>query len=648
MNFLHLIVWFKRLAWLLIFYFILRVLFVLFNMHSFQTNTFGEIFESFLVGLPFDLSAIFISNSLLTVCSLLPFRFVDTAFYQKFLKYLYWIPNITFFWLNIADLEYYKFIGRRTIFEIFGIVRDIGQQAFNLMGAYWYLFLILTILSYIFMKGTPVTARINMVRVYAENDIIFKNKYVKLIVWILAIGTSVLIFRGGLQEKPLRINQAFSQHDVNLGNLALNSTFTFLTTIDAKGTQKVNFFAENQQQLLKRISRDKAMHIDSGIVKNRKPQNVVVIILESFAKEYMGYKNPYKGYTPFLDSLAKRGVFYENCFANGRESIIAMPAITSSIPQLIDEPFITTSYQSNNFYGLGSILKSKGYSTSFFHAARNGSMGFEGFSQQAGFGRYYGLDQYPETLKERDFDHNWGIFDEPYLQYFAKELSKENKPFVSCVFTLSSHHPYTIPAQYKSRFPKGKANVHESIGYADFALKRFFETASKEAWFNNTLFIITADHTQINTEPQYANILGAYRVPLILFHGDEQVSENLRKVSNPYKVCQHTDILPSILDFLNINQNSVLPFGESVFANTNGIALQYNSGTYRMITQEDNQGLFYLERGVEDRLKFFNDVKKEEVLIKNQDLYIKKLKAYIQFYRNGLIENDWIIRNTVK
>lgn len=642
MNFLHLIVWFKRLVWLLVIYFILRILFVFFNLHSFQSNSIPEILESFLVGIPFDLSAIFISNSLLTVCSLLPFRFVDTPGYQLFLKYIYWVPNIIFFWLNIADLEYYKFIGRRTIFEIFGIIRDIGEQAFNLMGAYWYLFIIWALISYIFVKGTPVTAWTNMVKVYAENDIIFKNRYVKPNVWILALGISVLVFRGGLQEKPLRINQAFSQHDSNLANLALNTTFTFLTTIDAKGTEKVNFFQENEKELAKRIVRDRNSHIDSTIIAGNKPQNVVVIILESFAREYTGYKNPYPGYTPFLDSLAKTGVFYENCFANGRESIMAMPAITSAIPHLIDEPFITTAYQSNKFYGLGNILKSSGYSSSFFHGARNGSMGFEGFSQQAGFDKYYGLDQYPEELKERDFDKNWGISDEPYLQYFAGELSKEKKPFVSCVFTLSSHHPYTIPRQYKGKFPKGKAKVHESIGYTDYALKRFFETASKEPWFNNTLFIITADHTQINTEAQYATSTGVYRVPLILFHGNSQIRQNLRTVANPYKVCQHTDILPSILDFLHINQQKVLPFGESVFAGTSGIALQYNSGVYRIITKFGDNDLAYFEKGMDDEVKLYNARTNQMAMIKNKHVYADILKAYIQFYRNGLVENDWV------
>ena len=179
-----------------------------------------------------------------------------------------------------------------------------------------------------------------------------------------------------------------------------------------------------------------------------------------------------------------------------------------------------------------------------------------------------------------------GFFDEPYLQYFANELSKETKSFVSCIFTLSSHHPYPIPTKYKGKFPKGKAEIHESIGYTDLALKRFFETASKQAWFKNTLFVITADHTQMNTEPSYASSTGAYRVPLILYHADNQILNLMNSRLNSDKICQHTDILPTILDFLTINQNQVLPFGESIFEKNEGLAMHFNSGVFTIISEK--------------------------------------------------------------
>lgn len=615
---MYLLVWLKRITWLLIFYFLLRFLFLVFNIKSFQFADAQQISYAFLYGIKFDLSAIFISNILFTIASLLPFRFTEKQRYQSFLKYLYWIPNIVFFWTNIADFEYYKFIGRRTIFEVFGIMGDVFAQSFSLLGTYWYLVFLWMFVNFLFVKFTPnsPTHPSSMGRV------------LKTLIFILSIGFTILFFRGGFQEKPLRINQAFEQHDNHLGNLTLNTTFTFLTTIDAKGTEKVNYFTDNQT-VEGLVKRDRSSHFSASAT----PQNVVIIILESFGKEYMGYKNPYKGYTPFLDSLAKNSLFMENCFANGRESIIAMPAITAAIPQLIEEPFITSSYQSNKFAGLGNIVKKHGYVSLFFHGARNGSMGFEGFSQLAGFDKYYGLNQYPKEKMETDFDKNWGIFDEPYLQYFATELSKENKPFVGCVFTLSSHHPYPIPTQYKGRFPKGKAEIHESLGYTDLALRHFFETAAKQPWYNNTLFVITADHTQFNTEKKYATPTGAYSVPLILYHPNNQTLTQLKSLTDATKICQHTDILPSVLDFMNIVQTQVLPFGESIFARNAGMAFQLNSEVFRLISQEK-----YIEMSLDGKAKGF-DLKTDKPI---QDFQANQLKAFIQYYRNGLIENSWL------
>lgn len=617
---MNLLLWLKRMSWLIVIYFLLRILFFVFNFKSFQNIDYLQISFAFLYGLKFDLSAIFISNSLLTICSLLPFRFVEKVSYQNFLKYLYWIPNSIFFWTNIADFEYYKFIGRRTIFEIFSIMADALEQSGSLIGSYWYLVLIWIVIIGLFVKFTP-------------NKVVNKKVFHPIIgslIWLFSLGLTILIFRGGFQEKPLRINQAFVQNNGHLGNLTLNTTFTFLTTIDAKGTEKVTYFADNQE-VISLIKRDRSNNFEPNATK----QNVVVIILESFGREYMGYQNPYKGYTPFLDSLSKSGVFMNNCFANGRESIIAVPAITSAIPQLIDEPFITSSYQSNKFIGLGSFVKQNGYVSSFFHGARNGSMGFEGFSQLAGFDKYFGLNEYPKDLIDNDFDKNWGIFDEPYLQYFANELSKETKPFVSCIFTLSSHHPYPIPTQYKGKFPKGNAQIHESIGYTDFALKRFFETASKQAWFKNTLFVITADHTQMNTESSYASPTGAYRVPFLFYHADNQMLSLVKSKVNTLKICQHTDILPTILDFLSIDQKQVLPFGESIFEKNAGTAMHFNSGVFTLISENN-----YVEMNLDRQSKTFD--LKTNLPRKNDENEISQLKAYIQFYRNGLIENSWI------
>lgn len=268
------LLWLKRIVWLLGFYMVLRGLFLVFNYSSFGKFDFSSIMLAFVNGLRFDLSAIFISNILLTIFSFLPI-FKKTKIQQNFLQTLYIGINIPLFWLNIADVEYYKFIGRRTIFDVFGIIGDIRQQAFSLLRSYWYLLLIWVILSYIFIKGSQAILGKNNISSIQSNPKIWH----RVVTLIGLLGLTILIFRGGFQEKPLRINQAFEQHDAHLGNLSLNTSFTFLTTIDAKGTEKVHFFPSNQEAL--QIFHN---HSPEKIFLPTRQNNVVIIILESFAK----------------------------------------------------------------------------------------------------------------------------------------------------------------------------------------------------------------------------------------------------------------------------------------------------------------------------------------------------------------------------
>lgn len=620
---------FKRIGWLMCLYTLCRVLFLWLNRSAFSTASVIDLLYAFVLGLRFDLSVIAIINMLYVLCALLPQKLWDNLSYQKFLKWFFVIPNALFLWFNVVDLEYYKFIGRRTNFEILGIANDATDQALNLAGKFWYLVVIGGILTWVFVAYLP---QYQSVKALGKDQ----KRWNPFLIFSALFTTAlcILAFRGGLQEKPLRINQAFVQNNSALGNLVLNTPFTFLTTVDAVGTHKVDYISQNKE-LLSLVSRDTEL---SGFRHNA-PQNVVVIIVESLSAEYMGLGNSYEGYTPFLDSLGRAGFCMQQHFANGRESIDAVPAVTASIPKLMDEPYITSMYQSNLIEGLGTIANTKGYKTSFFHGAKNGSMGFEGFSQIAGYQHYFGLNEYPNKA---DYDGHWGIFDEPFLQFFADRLSQENTPFVSTVFTLSSHMPYTIPEQHKGRFKKGPLEVHETIGYADYALKRFFEKASKQPWFKNTLFIITGDHTQQNHEAKYANELGAYRVPLIVFHGGNEENKRLKSFVHPQKITQHADIMPSIADFLNIRLAQPLPFGESIFrAGNGGLALQYNEGIFRMVLPDK-----YIKFDGDKVQAFGYNLAQGKIwplasdLSKN--LAIKELQAFIQYHHNGLIDNSWI------
>ena len=304
-------------------------------------------------------------------------------------------------------------------------------------------------------------------------------------------------------------------------------------------------------------------------------KNIVLIIMESFSLEYME-----KGYMPFLSELQKRSLFFPYHLANGRRSIEALPSVLCGLPSLIDEPLSKSSFQGNNFLCMPKLLKNAGYTNVFFHGGAKGTMGFESYTLANGFDRYFSRSDYPD---DKDFDGHWGIYDGPFFNFFIKQLKITREPFLAGFFSLSSHQPYSLPPEYKGKFPKGTLEIHASIGYSDNCLKDFFEQAKKESWYENTIFIITADHTSKLESKKYLNQIGRYRVPLMIFSPNMKW-ENV--VTD--KVTQHSDIPRTVLDLTGISGEEMPASGVSIFSSDHGYALNYADGQdYLFVSREE-------------------------------------------------------------
>ena len=263
-------------------------------------------------------------------------------------------------------------------------------------------------------------------------------------------------------------------------------------------------------------------------------------------------------------------------------------------------------------------------------------MGFDGFTSRAGFEHYYGKDEYFDYNENKEGDDgNWGIFDEPFLQFTIKRLSEFKEPFAASVFTLSSHQPYSIPKQHRNRFTKGEMAVHETVGYADYSLKNFFEVAKKTSWYKNTIFVLVADHAQDHFRPEYQNVMGDFNIPLIIYHPSKKL------LLDTSKVTQQLDIMPTIINYLGIKTNKLLPFGSSIFNNSKGMAITFSNQSYRLITKD-----YFLELPLQGQGILYNyyDWGKKSPITNNEYFrkqYEEKLKAYIQYYNNGMLENNW-------
>jgi len=620
MHFEQFVVSLKRLLILLGVYFLLRLLFLLFNYQEFSEAHFTNILLAFLIGIRFDLSSICLINSPILLLSLLPFSFAITRKYQLFLRILFLVLNVPFIFLNLIDVEFFKFINRRISFNIVGIAGDVGNQSLQLLYNYWHIPLLLILFSIALFYFFPFIGKIKTKKL---------NYKLSLLYILLAATVIVYSIRGGWQLKPLNPINAFVIQPSILGNVVLNSSFSFITSASAPAIEKVNYFASDEDMMRQLLPTSFTHKFPTT------KDNVVIIILESFNREHMG-RGLSNGYTPFLDSLASAGYFFNNNYANGMTSIDGAAAVLASIPYFSNESYITSRYQSNTLYGLGRILGYNNYTTAFFHGGKNGTMGFDAFTSRAGFEHYYGRDEYyDDGGSKENYDGTWGIFDEPFLQYSIKKISDFKEPFGISIFTLSSHQPYTIPKQYKDKFSKGEIPVHETVGYTDYALKKFFESAQKTNWYKNTLFILTADHTQDHFRPEYRSVLGDFSIPLIFYHPSKKLPLDTSKVT------QQADIMPTIINYLGIKTNNLLPFGGSIFNDSEGMAINFSYQLYRLITKD-----YFLELSPQGQstLYHYHDWYKQHPVKDKEDIrlaYEKKLKAYIQYYCNGMLENDW-------
>jgi phosphoglycerol transferase MdoB-like AlkP superfamily enzyme len=439
---------------------------------------------------------------------------------------------------------------------------------------------------------------------------------------------TALLFTGarGTGVKPLRIISAARYASSQEIPLLINTPFSVLHTIQEKNNIARNYFPDGSyRQIYSPLQQYKL------IQKNN--DNVVILILESFSHEFIGTLSGKKTYTPFLDSLLNQSLLFENGFANCRKSIEAIPAILAGLPSLTNNSYISSRYAGNRLKALPYILGKHGYNTAFFHGGRNGTMSFNEFAKVAGVKHYYGMNEYegPEA-----FDKNWGIYDNEFLQYTVKEMNRLPEPFFTTIYTLSSHHPYTIPKEFEVLIPKDESPQLRAIRYADMALRNYFKTAEKQPWFKNTLFVVVADHTAKVVDSDYNNPVGTFRIPIAYYHPGNDSLKGRRK-----DISQQTDIMPSVIHYLGIEEN-FLAYGSSVFETAREpFAINYLNSMFYYF--KDNFILTFDGESPNSLFNFANDKNLRNNLITQKSdtlkLLEKKLKATIQDYQLRLENN---------
>ena len=593
-------------------------------------------------GIRFDLTALLYLNSVYLVLELLPFRFRARRTYQTAAHWLYLIPNTLAVIVNCIDMVYVRFTDRRTTITFFTEFQNddnTGSILLTGLWQYWYVTLfglVMIAALFLFSRREVLTDDSRKPWVYYLTE---------TVILCVSVYFTVIGIRGGFGAftRPITLSNAlqYTNHP-NETAIVLNTPFAIMRSSESKGFPDFRFYEEQElEQVMTPVH--PAPATDTAAFRQK---NVVVIILESFSKEYFGFFNrdldngTYSGYTPFLDSLCEHSVTFPLSLASGRKSIDAMPSVLSSLPMLIT-PYILTPYSTNEVSSIALCLKQKGYQTGFFHGAPNGSMGFQAYARTCGFDAYYGKDEYNNN---DDYDGYWAIWDEEFLQYYARTMTRMHQPFMTALFTATSHHPFQVPPRYEGVFPEGTHPLHHCIGYTDNALRRFFSFAKTQPWYRNTLFVLTADHTNALTHPEYTNDKGVYEIPVIFF--DPEMDEAFRIKERTRPVSQ-TDIMPSVLAYIGYD-HPFFAFGEDVLTKEKGIpyAVNFNNPVYQvfsdsLLLQFDGQQVTGLYNFRQDRLLKHNR-KDELTATEEAQAMLRYLKAYMQQYTSRMRENRLI------
>lgn len=623
---------FRFLA-LLLLYSVFRLVFILLNGGLFPSLSNSEIVSVFLHGIRFDITAILYLNSLPMLLQIMPFEVKKHSKFDLFQKTLFILFNLFGIIIILTDFAFFPFNMKRLDSEILGLLGALPNLIILYLKSYWHLFVSLIIL------GIGLNLVYNKTRVFhftKDNSFTWNSTTYVIILFLMALG-----FRGGIQHRPIK--PVLATHFVSAHNVALvtNSPFTFLYSLFNRRLEKKEYMTEEKANIIFPIKKS----ISGSVSGDTSKKNVVLIILESFSGACVGHLGAPRSFTPYLDSLSKKSLAFTRAYSNGRRSSQGLVALTAGIPALMDDPFMYSPYLNNRIYGLPNLLKKEGYSSYFFNGSNKDMLGWEEYINTIGFDDYFGKEEYPYPEHS---DGHWGIYDHYYLNYFIEQAGSLKEPFFSTLFTLSSHDPFLIPKELREQFNTGLPfgdGYYDALMYSDWALGQFFEKVKHEDWFENTVFILVADHT-INASDRspekgftmlnrFMNRLDIYHIPTLLY------SPGFIIPGINEKVIQQLDLFNTILDFANY-KGAFFSFGESVLRPSEGTAFQYVKGVFQLI--EDDYIMVFKEDKAYSLYNYVADPGlKINLIEQNKDLSFSletKLKAIIQQHNSMLIHNN--------
>jgi len=597
-----------------------RTIFTVYYWDKLQvaTSPFKEVLLAYYNAISLDIA----TASILLVIPwlLITFNTVLKSNFIKIVMFIYTFIVIVFSsFIYIAELGIYNEWEEKPTFKIFNYLKHPDEAiASNPVIYTVILTLILVVVLSLFYKLTK--------KLYQTYDVKTSRSLKTTLMFLLVL--PIIIFlgaRGGWKEIPISQSSVyFSKHKV-YNDIAISTVYNFIhsitenqSIIDGKNSYELELDAKEKELILKELMATKPGCERETILTTIRP-NIVLVIWESLSGDFIDDAQ-YRKVIPNIMNMSKEGILFTQAYSSATLSHEGLPSIFSGWPAL-GGTYVTN--MPAKFYKLPFVtqsLKKSGYESMFLFGGQLRYGNLTSYMYGNGFDI---IEENTDIKMDSEKEGVLGYHDGYMLEYLKEKSSSLKEPFFSSIFTLSSHSPYDQPMEDVFHWGGSDKGYINSIYYTDKSIGEFIQSAKKESWYKNTLFIFTADHSH-HTQKAWSRADKRWHHIPILFFGDVIKPEYKGLVYD--KIISQRDISATLLSQLNID-HSEFEWSRDVFCkeykenayimNQNGFGLITNAGslTYdlkenRIVHQDGNistlkiKGNVYMEKLLQTYLDY--------------------------------------------
>jgi len=597
-----------------------RVTLFIINFDNFSEYKIGELVSTFIGAIRFDLSILLTLLSPFLILLLLP---IKNMIFHKMILWCIFIEYVVIVFVTAIDIGFYTVKDRHITNDLFLLSNDL-DFIIKIIPSYIFpislLVIFLILLGYFWSKFANIKLKQNI-----------KSVPLNFLIFISIIAVTYIPIRGNLDFKPIHIIDAFDK-DTTLGNLKLPGIFSIFKygndkTVDL--SKYIFFDNATAQEIIDNFTgSNKKCNTDIVKIFSEKGVNIVFIVLEGVSAYNVGaFSKNNLGLTKNIDNLSLNSIKFNKHYSSDRQSISSLQAMMTAVPSIEFIPKIGFGLESYITGNVGKVFADNGYDTIAVQSAKRRSFYYDSILKSLGFEQYYGMEDIPILLDYKDKKgavYGWDYDTLMFLSDKIEEVyNKNRRPFFSITFLGTTHYPLPeLPSEFNIFDLKSDpdAAFKNTIAYTDWAIGEFVNSFKDKSYFENTVFIITSDHSYGNAiDIEYPD---DFLIPLLIYSPKIKESIEIDFITN------HLDISQTLYDialFDNISTNNSLQ--SSLFCkDENSSTMLFSGDIVTMITPEGYANISF-DKILDSNLK------------DNSTASLKTLQDYLKAYYQLVISN---------